>query len=214
MALWIFLPVLMTMALWIMPSLGAFNDIDCGQSTVGLATGGETVSFQFVNDYEQDIFLSDSNSTFNPLLSLKDSSGQYLQGAFAQEDGSFLTTKLSPGEYIVEMVGNGDGGIFKVDMMCSNEEYEETEYTEGRLFRARRLITFFEDQEIDEWVDNMDDDEIDYFYDLLLEGQSGEIMDVFQYENDFGADGDYDDYDEYYRDYYGYDDYDDYDEYY
>ena len=116
MALWIFLHVLLTTSLWIMPSLGESNDIDCGQSTVGLATGGRTISFQFTNDHEQDIFLSDSNSTFTPMLALKDSSGQYLRGAFANEDGSFSMTKMSPGEYIVEMVPNGDGGIFKVDI--------------------------------------------------------------------------------------------------
>ena len=61
--------------------------------------------------------------------------------------------------------------------------------------QARRLRSVFSDYEFDDWVDNLDDRDIDYFYNLMMNGRMGDIMDAFQY------DVEYDDYDRYY-DYY------------
>lgn len=59
----------------------------------------------------------------------------------------------------------------------------------------------FENMDFQHWVDNLDDDDIDYFYNLMMNGQLDDVMDAFRYDME------YDDYDEYddYSDDYGYD---------
>ena len=79
--------------------------------------------------------------------------------------------------------------------------------------RARRLRSAFIDRKLDDWIDNLEDDDIDYFYNLMVNGQIDDIMDVFRYDYD----AEYDDYDEYHdHDRYSddYEDDGDYDEYY
>ena len=44
---------------------------------------------------------------------------------------------------------------------------------------------------INEWIDNLDDDDIDHFYNLMVNGQMNDIMDAFRYDIE------YDDYNEY-----------------
>lgn len=113
--------------------ISTHEEISCGQSITGITTTGETVSFQFTNDQQQDIHLSDLNSTFIPVLTVKNSNGQYIESAFATDcdtheladcDGKVFPMTMPNGEYIVEMIPNGNGGAFKVDMMCSNDGFD------------------------------------------------------------------------------------------
>ena len=62
--------------------------------------------------------------------------------------------------------------------------------------RARRLRSVLSEWELDDWIDTLDDDDIDYFYNLMMNGQMDHIMDAFRYDTE------YDDYDRYYGDYY------------
>ena len=77
------------------------------------------------------------------------------------------------------------------------------EYTPSA--EPRRLRSVFSDRELDEWVDNLDDGDIDYFYDLMVNGQTDDVMDAFWYDV---AHGDYSDY----GDYVEFDDYGRYDD--
>ena len=131
-SLWIYVSALLVI------SDGAIKKIDCGQSLTGITMAGETISFQITNDQKQDIYLSDSNSTFIPVLTVRDSNGQYLQSAFAIDcdgrhnvadsfycDGGYGTVfplTFSSGQFIVEMIPNGNGGAFKLDVVCSVDD--------------------------------------------------------------------------------------------
>lgn len=102
-------------------------DIQCGESVDGVS-GDEMVSFRFTNDQEQDIRFSVSNNTSIPILKIMDSEGRYVERVYAMEcdedecDGVVFTIKeLSPGEYTVEIMANGKGGEFEVDVTCSVE---------------------------------------------------------------------------------------------
>ena len=109
-------------------SYGAILDIECGQSIVDIASAKQLISLRFANDYERDISLIDSNSTFIPVLKIKDSEGLYIDSISATNcvkkecDGKMYTMKAMPrGVYTVEMIPNDEGGEFKVDMMCSGK---------------------------------------------------------------------------------------------
>merc|ERR1719150_559428 len=60
--------------------------------------------------------------------------------------------------------------------------------------RARRLRSVLADQEFNDWVDALDDDDIEYFYNLMLNDQMDDIMDAFRWDRI---------YDQYYGHYYG-----------
>ena len=115
----------------------AISDIKCGQSTVGTALKGQIVTIHLTNDHEQDIFFVDTNSTFVPVLNIKDSAGRYIESAFAVDcdetkcDGKVFTMKgLSRGQYIIEMIPDGEGGQYKVDVMCSSDDHDDYEIGE------------------------------------------------------------------------------------
>ena len=102
-------------------------DIDCGQSYSGIATNGQSVSFQFANAHEEDISLIDTNNTFVPVVMVKNSEGRYIDSVFATDcnikecDGKMFTIKaLSREAHILEMIPDGNGGAFQVDVLCTN----------------------------------------------------------------------------------------------
>ena len=78
--------------------------------------------------------------------------------------------------------------------------------------RARRLRSVLSEWELDEWIDNLDDDDIHYFYNLMMNGQIDDIMDAFRYDMEYEDYGEYNDYDRYYDDYYGFEGYGEYEE--
>lgn len=103
-------------------------DIDCGQTVNGIAGDAKASvdSFRFTNDQEQDIVFSVTNNTFFPILKIKNSEGRIVERVDAMDcdedecDGvTFKIEAVFPGEYTVEIMPNGNGGEFKVDMMCS-----------------------------------------------------------------------------------------------
>ena len=67
--------------------------------------------------------------------------------------------------------------------------------------RSRRLRSVFSGWEFDDWVDNLDDVEIDYFYNLMMNGQMDDIMDAFRYDVEYDDYGEYDDYALFHDDY-------------
>ena len=72
------------------------------------------------------------------------------------------------------------------------------------MSRARRLYGVLEDELFDEWVDSLGHDEVDYLYDLLMDGRVDHILSAFHddtYDDQLEHDGEYD-FDEYYSDYY------------
>merc|ERR1719334_2288241 len=78
-----------------------------------------------------------------------------------------------------------------------NEALEYTPFAE-----PRRLRSVFSDWELDQWVDNLDDGDIDYFYDLMVNGQTDDIMDAFRYDVEYGDYGEYNDCGQYDDNYY------------
>jgi len=46
--------------------------------------------------------------------------------------------------------------------------------------QARRLRGYFADDAVSEWVDSLNDGDIDYFYDLLLDNRVDQILDAFE----------------------------------
>ena len=110
--------------------------IYCGQTTTGNTNGNQTIYFQFTNDEEQNVIIVDRHNSFMPSVTIKDSEGRYIDSGLTTDcngedcDGTALMVKaLSPGMYTVQMTASGDGGEFKVDMMCSIELVE----TEGKI---------------------------------------------------------------------------------
>ena len=113
---------------------GAIPDIECGQSIVGTAVKGQIVTIHLTKHHEQDIFLADTNSTFVPVLNIKDSAGRYVESGFAVDcdgmkcDGKVFTMKgISRGQYIIEMIPDGEGGEYEVDVMCSSDDHDAYE---------------------------------------------------------------------------------------
>ena len=129
---------------------GAVSDIECGQNTVGIALKGQIVTIHLINDHEQDIIFVDTNSTFVPVLSIKDSAGRYIESAFAADcdemkcDGKVFTMKgLSRGQYIIEMTPDGDGGAYKVDVICSSDDHNVHDASEMAEFEGIIPFSFF-----------------------------------------------------------------------
>ena len=87
-----------------------------------------------------------------------------------------------------------------------------TESETTRFNRVRRLRSAFNDLEVEDWIDNLDDYDIDYFYNLMVNGKMDDIMDAFRYDMKYDDYGEYNDYDRYYDDYYGFEGYGEYDE--
>jgi len=237
---------------------GATMDIECGQSTVGAVKEGERISFEFVIDQKQDVVLRDTNNSFIPFLTLKDAAGRYLESVSAidcDEDDCdekvFSMKPLFPGTYSVEMVPDGKGGMFKVDMLCSTGSMDKTSnrlhdamktdvgavtaldgikfekadqikavlasnvdiaaFEDGAVHNVlmndnvdgihddldrgvRRLYSAFqrrrvwnEDSLIDDWVNSLNDDEVDYYWKLLQSGYEDEIFRSFRAKQSFGA---------------------------
>jgi len=171
-----FFPIWLTLG-WIHITFShATIDIDCGQSSADIVAEKEVVSFKFNNVEDQDVYLFDSNQSFVPVLIIKDSVGQYVASGSVTNcddkdcDGNvFMMNAMPRGEYILELVPDGNGGMFKVEMTCSSINGNETEYVD-----ARRL---FEDNElIDNLIDSLSDDEVSYFADLLRRGRSDEVL--------------------------------------
>ena len=75
---------------------------------------------------------------------------------------------------------------------------------------TRRLLTVSNDWELDAWIDNLDNDDIDYFYNLMVNGQMSDIMDAFRYDMEHDDYREYNDYDRYLDDYEAYGEYDAY----
>ena len=107
-------------------------DIECGRSTVGSVKKDDTVSFQFAVDEQQDVVLMDWNNTFIPRASFKDFAGRNLYSVSATDCGEddcvgtvFSVKAVTAGRYTMEMVPDGKGGMFKVDMMCSAVSMDE-----------------------------------------------------------------------------------------
>ena len=61
--------------------------------------------------------------------------------------------------------------------------------------RARRLRSVFSDWQFDEWIDNLADGDIHYFYNLMVNGKMDDIMDAFRYDMEYDDYGEYNDYD-------------------
>ena len=61
--------------------------------------------------------------------------------------------------------------------------------------------------EFDDWIDNLDNRDIDHFYNLMMNGQMDDVMNAFRYDVEYDDYGEFDDYGRYYDDYYG-DEYD------
>merc|ERR1712173_198523 len=82
-----------------------------------------------------------------------------------------------------------------VDMMCSGEPLDG----EGSnpSVQSRRLRSAFNELEFDEWIDNLDDGDIDYFYNLMMDGEMDDVMDAFRYDMEYDDYGEYNDYDGY-----------------
>merc|ERR1711933_302285 len=80
-------------------------------------------------------------------------------------------------EYLMDFIPGEHGGDFRVDVVCTNEQLEGNDTVGSRDFHARRLVAAY--SELDQWVDNMDDHEINYFYNLLMNGQMDRVMDAF-----------------------------------
>ena len=106
---------------------GDLPDIQCGQSMDGIADD-ELKSFQFSNLKEQDVIFAVSNDSFAPTLKIRDSAGYYVESVDVTDcdvaicDGVLFTANaLSPGLYTVEIVSDGKGGGFHVDVICSVE---------------------------------------------------------------------------------------------
>ena len=99
-------------------------DIGCGQSTIGSASKGQIISFQFTIDQPRDVQLVDTNNSFVPILKVKDSENRYIDNVFTKDcdqrdcEGTVFTMKAVPrGVYTVEMIVD-EYGDFKVDMLC------------------------------------------------------------------------------------------------
>ena len=60
------------------------------------------------------------------------------------------------------------------------------------------MIDAFEDVDFQHWIDNLDDDDIDYFYNLMMNGQIDDVMDAFRSDIEYDDYGEYDDYDRFY----------------
>ena len=63
------------------------------------------------------------------------------------------------------------------------------------------MINAFGSDDIEEWIDNLDDDDVDYFYNLLVNGHLGDIMEAFEFDAGYGDYGEDKDQDRYYRSY-------------
>ena len=107
---------------------GTAMNIYCGQTTAGNTNGNETIYLQFTNEEEQNVIIVDRYDSFMPSVTIKDAEGRYIDNGFTTDcngedcDGNAVMVKaLSPGMYTAEMTTSGDGGEFKVDMMCSGK---------------------------------------------------------------------------------------------
>merc|ERR1712130_9939 len=99
-------------------------------------------------------------------------------------------------EYLMDFIPGEHAGDFRVDVGCSNELLEGNDTAGSRDFHARRLVAAY--SELDQWIDDMDDHEINYFYNLLMNGQMDRVMDAFYHDADYYYDDDY--YGDYYED--------------
>merc|ERR1719474_882850 len=61
------------------------------------------------------------------------------------------------------------------------QEHGPTERYQGKK-DVRRMSAWDRDLAVDEWVDHLDEYDIQYFYDLLLDGQEDKVLDAYRYE--------------------------------
>ena len=108
-------------------SKSAAVDAGCGQSFSGFVTNGKSVSFQLSDSHEQGISLIDTNNTFVPVVMVKDSEGRYIDNVLAADctekkcQGKIFTMKELPREaHILELIPDGNGGAFQVDVLCTD----------------------------------------------------------------------------------------------
>ena len=99
--------------------------IECGKSAMGIVSKGQIISLQFTIDQQQDIQLMDVNHSFAAILNIKDSENRYIDNTFTKTcdqkkcEGMVFTVKsVSRGTYTVGMIPEGNGGYFKLDMLC------------------------------------------------------------------------------------------------
>ena len=126
---------------------GDLPDIQCGQSMDGIA-GDDMHLFQFTNLKEQNMMFAITNDSFTPILNIKDSAGHYVERVDVTDcdvdicDGVIFTAKaLSPGFYTVEMVSDGTGGDFHIDMICSGEGTVSVHYDSYCIFSTMSTNT-------------------------------------------------------------------------
>lgn len=195
---WIFLCAI------IVPLHGFVHELQCGQTTVGTSKHGEVTTFHLNTNEIQNVMLFDVNGTFDPVVMVKSASGQYQETVFpigcgvdGEEDCDevmFMVKVQIQDEYLMDFIPGEHGGDFRVDVVCSNEQLEGNDTVGSRDFHARRLVAAY--SEFDQWIDDMDDHEINYFYNLLMNGQMDRVMDAFYDDADYYHD------DGYYGDYY------------
>lgn len=106
-------------------------DIECGQTVDGITdgiAGDEVMSLRFTNDQERDAMFIVTNNTIAVNLTVKDVEGRYVKNVHVKNcdedecDGVMVTINALPaGLYIVELIVDGNGREFGVNMICSDE---------------------------------------------------------------------------------------------
>jgi len=109
-------------------------------------------------------------------------------------------------DHFYDLLMNGTVGDIDNALRVPDGSDHGREGGTDRQSRARRLYAVFGDVAVDQWIDSLSDGDIDYFYEMLMDDRSDQIMDAFRSDtgfDDYGYD-DYDDYDDYdYLEYYG-----------
>ena len=103
-------------------------DLGCGSTkTVDVdSIGADVMLFRFVIDDRNDMVFVDHNNSFRPMGILKDEAGRNLKSLFASKCGDndcggkvFSMKNMSAGQYVLELVPDGEGGPFTVDLQCA-----------------------------------------------------------------------------------------------
>jgi len=154
---------------------GATMDIECGQSMVDIVDADETVSFQFVIDEEQNVIFIDTNNTFLSTVVISDDAGNS-ENVSAKESW-FDPHPLSAGTHSVEMTPDGEGGMFKIEMICFIEDLSEfdgarfLQHSTFYLFSTRSgFMTTFES------FDDDTDSDTDSYWESGDGSISGEVV--------------------------------------
>ena len=111
--------------------------IECGNTLSGsINYNPDSVTFEFVNDQQQDVTFTDCNSDFDPTLYLYDSNGNAIQSQSTNNcDGddcddysicytsvreTFTMASLAVGTYELELIPYSYGGWYEVEVICAS----------------------------------------------------------------------------------------------